>query len=76
MTQRGFCCALTGTLTQAQRAQKVLANAAIPTTVSKALPNESRRGCAWSVGFSCNQAQNVRNILATAGISVRAWEGE
>ena len=67
------CSAVMGTLTNAQKAQKVLAAAAIPTSVSKSESSSSNRGCVWSVNFACNQADNVRAVLASAGISVKSW---
>ncbi len=68
------CYAVMGNLTSAQKAQKVLAAAAIPSSVGKIGGGSMHKGCAWSVNFSCNQMQNVRTVLASAGINVRAWE--
>ncbi len=72
--QHKSCSAVMGTLTMAQKAQKALARAAIPASVGKIHSSESHRGCAWSVGFSCNQLQNVQSVLASAGINVKSWE--
>ena len=71
--QNTSCSADMGTLTNAQKAQKALAAAAIPSSVTKSEPASSRRGCVWSVNFSCNQSENVRSVLASAGINVRSW---
>ena len=68
------CSAVMGTLTAAQRAQKVLASVAIPSRVEKSEGASSQRGCVWSVSFSCSQKQNVMAVLSSAGIKVRAWE--
>lgn len=68
------CLAVMGTLTAAQKAQKALSSAAIPTSVGKSESLTANRGCMWAVTFSCNQKQNVASVLANAGISVRAWE--
>ena len=67
------CTAALGTMTAAQKAQRALASAAIPSGLTK-LGDLSRRGCVWGVSFSCNQKENVRSVLSAAGISVRAWE--
>lgn len=69
------CSAVIGTLTGAQKAQKVLSAAAIPAAVTK---NESPSGggCVWSVSFSCNQKENVSAVLAAAGIRIKAWGGD
>ena len=70
------CSAVMGTLTNAQRAQKVLSSAAIPTSVGKLESSSTHRGCVWSVNFSCNQMQNVKSVLSSAGINVRSWEDD
>jgi len=67
------CSAVLGTLTLAQKAQKALSSAAIPTSISKSDTSSLHRGCVWSVNFSCNQQENVRAVLASAGIKVKAW---
>ena len=70
------CSAVLGTLTSAQKAQKVLSSAAIPTSIGKSEASSLHRGCVWSVNFSCNQQENVRAVLAAAGIKVKAWSGD
>ncbi len=72
-SQYKSCAAVMGTLTNAQKAQKVLSGAAIPTSVTKSEASPSHRGCVWSVNFSCNQMENVRSVLSSAGINVKAW---
>ena len=73
--RRGECSAVMGTLTVAQKAQRVLGAAAIPTGLGKSESSSSHRGCVWSITFSCNQRQNVATVLANAGIHVKSWEG-
>lgn len=70
------CSAIMGTLTNAQKAQKALSLAAIPSSVTKMEGSTTHRGCVWSVSFTCNQAKNVKTVLSSAGINVRAWEGD
>ena len=72
--QNKGCCAVMGTLTNAQKAQKALSAAAIPTGVNKSENPSAHRGCVWSVNFSCNQIENVKAVLSAAGIGVKAWE--
>lgn len=67
------CSAIMGTLTNAQKAQKALSAAAIPTSLGKDEALSSNRGCIWSVNFSCNQLENVRAVLLASGISVKKW---
>lgn len=70
------CSALLGTLTSAQKAQKTLAAAAIPTRIIK-LPNAiAHRGCVWGIEFSCNQRENIEMLLTGAGIGVRRWSND
>ena len=67
------CSAIMGTLTNAQKAQQALISAAIPAGVTKSEPSATGRGCIWSVNFSCNQAENVKTVLASSGIKVKSW---
>ncbi len=69
------CSAAMAGLTVAQKAQKALAAAAIPSSVGKIKANEAHRGCTWCVNFSCNQSENVKTVFASAGINVKWWEG-
>ncbi len=70
------CSAVTVGLTAAQRAQKVLASAAIPSSVGKIKASDAHHGCSWCVNFSCNQRENVKTVLSSAGINIKWWEGE
>ena len=70
------CLAVIGSMTQAIRAQRVLANAAVRAEVVKADTGESRRGCAYALSYPCAQENNVRTILAGAGIRVRDYYRE
>ena len=65
-----------GTLTNAQKAQRALSAAAIPSKIVKQTPSNIHRGCVWSVEFSYTQKQNVATVLANAGIVVRSWSDE
>ena len=67
------CVAEIGSLTQAMRAQKILASAVIPTTVLK-LESSSRHGCAYGITFSCEQETNVRHVLDSARMAVKQWQ--
>ncbi len=70
------CLAVMGSMTQAMRAQKVLADAAVRTEVVKADPAHTRRGCAYALSYPCTQENNVRTILSSAGIRVRDFYRE
>ncbi len=76
--QSGFygCLAVMGSMTQAMRAQKVLAGAAVRAEVVKADSAHTRRGCAYALSYPCLQENNVRTILSGAGIRVRDYYRE
>ena len=64
------CSVAIGSMTQAQKAQKVLNAVAIPSTVIK-VDSQRSRGCAYGLTFSCLQIDNVKRALASAGIKTK-----
>ena len=66
------CSAELSSVTEAMKAERVLAAAAIPTEVIK-IEGARRRGCVFGIGFSCAQANNVRAILSAAKITPRSF---
>lgn len=70
------CVAVVGSMTYALKAQQVLAQAAIPSTVIKTETASSHRGCVYGVRFYCAQENNVRTVLSTARIQVKQWKNE
>ena len=80
MKRQGFvggeCSAAIGSMTQAQKAQRALAEAAIPATVVKWESSSRLLGCVYGVRFACAQTNNVRTVLASARISVKQWTGD
>lgn len=75
-TENKQCVTVIGSMTQAMRAQKVLASAAIRAEVIKADSSRTRRGCAYALSYSCYQEQNVQRILKDAGIRTRSFYGD
>ena len=75
-TQYRECVCVIGSMTQAMRAQSVLATAAIRAEVVKADSAQTGRGCAYGVSFSCSQENNVKIILQGAGIRPRSFYTE
>ena len=71
----GECLAVIGSMTQAMRAQKILANAAIRAEIIKADASLTKRGCVYALEYSCVQNQNVKTILEGAGVRVRSYYG-
>ena len=68
---RGICTAVIGSMTQAMRARDALGEAAIRATVVKVSSSATHNGCAYGVEFPCVQQANVRDVLRSAGITVR-----
>ena len=75
-TEQGECVAVIGSMTQAMRAQSVLASSAIRTEVIKADSSQTRRGCAYALSYPCAQDENVKRVLRDAGIRVRSFYGD
>ena len=67
------CSAEIGSVTEAMKAQAVLAAAAIPSEIIKKEGSSRRRGCVFGIGFSCAQQNNVRAVLGSARIYPKAW---
>ena len=72
----GECSVAIGSMTQAQKAQRALGEAAIPAAVVKWENSSRLLGCVYGLRFSCAQANNVRTVLASAKISVKQWNGD
>jgi hypothetical protein len=71
----GECVAVIGSMTQAMRAQSILASAAIRTNVIKADSSKTGGGCAYALSYSCEQEDNVRSVLFNAGIRPQGFYG-
>ena len=69
------CSAEIGSVTEAMRAQKILASAAIPSEIIKKESSSRNRGCIFGIGFSCSQQNNVRAILGSKKIYPKVWDG-
>lgn len=69
---KSSCVAVIGTVTQAMRAQSVLAKAAIHAEVVKAdSVAATSRGCAYALVFPCEVEETVKTVLRNAGIRAR-----
>ncbi|MBQ9780789.1 MAG: DUF3343 domain-containing protein [Clostridia bacterium] len=73
--REGECVAVLGTMTAALQAQKVLAQAAVFTSVTKISSSKSAKGCAYGISYPCAQKENVRTILSRAQITVKKYLG-
>lgn len=70
------CVAEIGSMTQTMRAQKLLSQSAIPTTVVKSSASDGSTGCAYGLLFFCEHKENVENLLAKGRIRVKRWKPE
>ncbi len=69
----GLCTAVIGSMTQAMKAQSILAEAAIRASLTKISSSKATGGCAYGVDFPCPQSGNVRIILERGGVRVREY---
>ena len=69
----GTCTAVIGSMTNAMKAQTILAEAAIRVHISKISSSKATGGCAYGVDFPCTQSGNVKTVLDRAGIRVREF---
>jgi len=65
------CIAAFNSMTQAIHAQRILAGAAIHASVIKLDAQQSSRGCAYGIAFSCAQMRSVRTIFTEKNIFPR-----
>lgn len=69
----GTCTAVIGSMTQAMKAQSLLADAAIRGGITKISSAGTHNGCAYGVEFPCTQSANVRTVLERGGVRVREY---
>ena len=67
------CTVVLQSLTAAQKAQRLLAAAAIPSSIIKTEGTSFTHGCSYGIKFSCNQQNNVARVLDGAGVAVKKW---
>lgn len=67
-TQKKPCVTVIGSMTQAMRAQKVLAASSIRAEIIKAEADQSRKGCSYALSYSCSEEWNVQRILRESGV--------
>lgn len=73
------CTVALGSVTNATRAQRVLAHAAIYSEIVKLGGDAHGKGCTYGLEFGCSQRANVSAVLGNAGIRHRGFsdaEGE
>ena len=63
-----ICTIVTGSITSATKAQKVLSSSAIKSTIVKLDSSTTHRGCAYGIEIDCNQLSNARYILTNSNI--------
>ena len=73
-TENQKCICVIGSMTQAMKAQNVLAMAAIRAEVIKADSTKTKQGCAYAVTYPCVQERNVMETFRQAGIRPLFYE--
>lgn len=67
------CTAVTGSMTVALKAQRVLGKNALRAEVIKVSSSPSNRGCIYGLQFDCVLLENVKSTLHNAGINVKEY---
>ena len=71
----GVCTAVIGSMTQAMKAQALLAEASVRASITKISSSKNQSGCVYGLDFPCMQKPNVQQVLAAGGITVRHYLG-
>ena len=74
-TKDGKCAVGIGSMTQTMQAQHALYAAAIRSEIIAADGGSRGNGCSYALLISCEQEQNVKTVLRSAGIRVRSFYG-
>lgn len=62
------CIYITGSITQALKAKKLLADNSIAVNTTKITSEKSKKGCVHGIEFNCNYKANIKRILHGASI--------
>lgn len=73
MIKNDVCRVTVGSVTYATKAQRALTNAAIYSETVKLDSGNFGKGCTYGLEFPCVQWENVRTVLASAGIKARDY---
>ena len=67
------CCAALGPMSAAIRAERVLRDAGVTAHVIALEPDETKRGCAFGIAYTCTEDGRVRATLRANRISVSQY---
>lgn len=62
------CTIITGSVTQAMKAKRILAEHSIAVEVTKLSAIRNQKGCIYGIAFPCGHRGNITRILGNAGI--------
>ena len=62
------CIYITGSITQALKAKKILAEHSIAVNTTKTTLEKGKSGCVHGIEFNCNYRANIKRILQGAAI--------
>lgn len=67
------CAAVTGSMTSAMKAQRLLTKHAIRSEVKKLGGTQKKSGCVYGVSFDCALLGNISSIFDDLGIEVKEY---
>ena len=70
-----ICTIVTGSITSAMKAQKVLTGSAIQSIVVKLDSSTTKHGCTYGLEINCNQLSNARTVLTNSKIRATYIDG-
>ncbi|MBE6680146.1 MAG: DUF3343 domain-containing protein [Ruminococcaceae bacterium] len=70
------CIFTTGSVTQAMKAKRILAEYSIPVNTTKINSEKSSKGCVHGIEFNCNNAANIKHVLKIAGIAFEEFNSD
>ncbi len=70
------CIFTTGSVTQAMKAKRILAEHSIAVNTIKVSTDNSKRGCVHGIEFNCQNSGNISRILHNSGIGFEVGNGD
>ena len=67
------CTAVTGSMTMALKAQRLLSKYALRTEVIKVGKTSAKQGCSYGIEYDCAISGNVRQILTDNAIEIKEY---
>ena len=68
------CIFLTGSVTHALKAKRLLAAHSIPVETTKVTAHRGKKGCVYGIEFNRSYKSNIVHLLTNAGIEFEEYE--